>query len=75
MAPHSLAKTESTKNDKSLYNSLNICPIFNPKPPLESSEHQLQPSIIIFELVRAPVPLLGIIRYHMLGVCHAARGL
>ena len=62
-APHSLPKTKSTKNDKSLYNSLNNCPIFNPKPPLESSEPQFQPCIIIFELVIASAPLLGIIRY------------
>ncbi len=38
---YSLAKTKSTKNDKCLYNSLNNCPIFNLKPPLESSEPQL----------------------------------
>ncbi len=48
-------------NDKNPYNSLNNCLIFNPKPLLESSEPQLQPCII-FELVRAPAPLLGIIR-------------
>ena len=46
-----------------VYNSLNISPIFHPKPLLESLEHQLQPCIIIVELVRAPALLLGIIRY------------
>ncbi len=60
--PHSLAKTKSSENDKNLYSSLSNCPIFNPKPPLESSVPQLQPCIIIFGLVRAPAPLLGIIR-------------
>ncbi len=61
-APYSLAKAKSTKNDKSLHNFLNNCPIFNPKPPLESSEPQLQSCVITFKLVRAPAPLLGIIR-------------
>ncbi len=61
-APHSLAKTENTKNDKSPCNSFNNLPIFNPKPPLESSESQLQLYIIRLYLVRAPARLLGIIR-------------
>ena len=58
-----MAKTKSTKHDISLDNSLNNCPIFNPKPPLESSEPQLKPCIITSKLVRSPAPLLGIIRY------------
>ncbi len=61
--PPSLAKTKSINNDKSFRNSFNNCSIFNPKPPLESSEPQLQPYIITFKLVRAPAPLLGIIRF------------
>ncbi len=57
-------KQRVPKNGKSLHNSLNNCPIFNPKPPLERSEPQLQPCIITCKLVRSPVPLLGIIRYN-----------
>ena len=45
--------------------------IFNLKPPLESSEPQLQPWIVRFELVLAPLPWLGIIRYTVNQLCFA----
>ncbi len=50
-------KSESTKNDKNPLNILNKCQTFNPKPLFESSEPQLQPSIIClyFKTVRGLV--------------------
>ncbi len=42
-ALHSLEEANSIINVQNTHSFLNNCPIFNPKPPLESSERQLSP--------------------------------
>ena len=57
-APHSLEEAHSTINVQNTHSLLNSCPIFNPKPPLESSEPQLSPHNIRSDLANAPGTLI-----------------
>ena len=63
-APYGLRKSKATKNGLNCHNFLNICPIFNPKPPLESLEPQHWSRAIRHDLAIAPAPSIGILRYH-----------
>ncbi len=46
------------RNHQNWCSSLNNCPIFNPKPPLESSQRLLFPDINRYELANAPGALI-----------------
>ncbi len=58
-----MRKSKTTKNALNCHNFLNICPIFNPKPPLESLETQHWSWTVRHDLAIASAPLLGILRY------------
>ena len=53
-APYGLGKAKTDKNDQNCCKILNNCPIFNPKPPLESSDPQHLCHLIRSDLVSAP---------------------
>ena len=57
-APHSLDEANSIINVQNTPSFLNNCPIFNPKPPLESSESQLSPPNARCDLANAPGALI-----------------
>ncbi len=56
--PCSLGKAKSIINFKNTHSFFNNCPIFNLKPPLESSEPQLSPHNIRCDLANAPGALI-----------------
>ncbi len=49
-ASHSLEEANSVINDQNTHSFLTNCLIFNPKPLLESTEPQLSPQNIIYDL-------------------------
>ena len=57
-APPSLEEPNAIINGQNRHSFSNNCPIFNPKPPLESWEPQLFPQSIRFDLARAPGALI-----------------
>ncbi len=57
-APHSLGKANFIINFKNTHSFFNNCPIFNPKPPFESSEPQLSAHNIGCDLANAPGALI-----------------
>ena len=57
-APHSLEEANSTINVQNTCSFLHNCPIFNPKPPLESLESQLFPHNVKCDLANAPGALI-----------------
>ncbi len=66
-APHSLKEANSIINVQIARSFLNNCPIFNPKPPLESSDPQLSSQNIRCDLANAPGALIRqntVIKYY-----------
>ena len=57
-APHSLGEARCIINVQNTHSFLNNCPIFNLKPPLESSEPLLSPHNISCDLANAPDALI-----------------
>ncbi len=57
-APYSLGEANSIIKVQNTCSFLNNCPIFNPKPPLESSESQLFPHNVRCDLANAPGALI-----------------
>ncbi len=57
-APYSLEGPSLIITDQNQHSFFNNCPIFNPKPPLESLEPQLCLQTIRCDLVRAPGALI-----------------
>ena len=57
-ALHSLEEAKSIISVQNRHSFLNNCPIFNPKPPLESSEPQLSRHNIRCDLAKAPGALI-----------------
>ncbi len=53
-APYGLRKAKTDENEQNCPKILNNRPIFNPKPPLESSESQHSPHLIRSDLASAP---------------------
>ena len=56
--PHSLEEANSTINVQNTCSFLHNCPIFNPKPPLESLESQLLPHNVKCDLANTPGALI-----------------
>ncbi len=57
-APYGLGKAQTDKNYQNCPKIINNCPIFNPKPPLESSEPQHLGDQIRSGLASAPCALI-----------------
>ncbi len=57
-APYGLRKAQTDKNFQNCPKIIDNCPIFNLKPPLESSEHQHLGEQIRSDLASAPCALI-----------------